>query len=716
MAVAPLYAWARELLTGTQLADKLRAAPDAPLTDSTPAPDPMQPPPHPGRPVELRMREGGSHALPSAHDLDNPAEVGRLLHAFANHELLAIELMALALLRFPEAPAAYRRGLVAALAEEQTHLNLYLSRMDTLGTRFGEHALSPFFWRVMAPMPTPLDFIAHMSLTFEQANLDFAQHYAGSLRRVGDAESADLLDRVYADEIGHVKLGAVWFERWRERGPSLFEAHQRALRAPMTPRRARGIGFARNARQRAGLPAEYIDELACFEASRGRVPSLHLFDPSTELQFSSKSRYTPDANATKLAADLETLPMFIAGRQNMVAVGQQPRIAFQAQLSAAGFELPQWLESAPNTALNGSSVPNEQLEQLCPWGWSPPVRERVKGLLDAVKLSPPPAESDAILHAKTTWFPLRARVVQELGAAWVDEPAALGSVQHGMSCVLNELERLARAGYPVCVLKAPYGTAGRNAQRVRDGVPNAAQHGWIASMLKAQGGALIVEPWLDRVCDLSLQLEVSPAGVPRYDELHRFICDRRGQYLGAVLGPLMRNVPSELARLFNGEGRDPRRLARVSAVVAQHVAAVAHQHGYHGRLGIDAMVFRTGDGSLRLRPMVEVNARPTLGCIVLGVARQLAANARGLWVVLPLSDLGGTNAFDALASASAVLPTLVGDGRLHQGVVATTDPQRAQAVLSVALVGHDPAQVHGALKALSPKFARKIEAAQLELA
>lgn len=45
---------------------------------------------------------------------------GRLPHFFANHELLATEIMALARLRFPDAPAAVRGGVWQTLKDEQS--------------------------------------------------------------------------------------------------------------------------------------------------------------------------------------------------------------------------------------------------------------------------------------------------------------------------------------------------------------------------------------------------------------------------------------------------------------------------------------------------------------------------------------------------------------------------------------------------------------------
>ena len=100
--------FAEEILFATTLEEKLRA-PEA-ITDERPG-TPIVAPATPGRPPGLRFKSSRSRKadVPDTHRLEQQSERGGLLHFFANHELLATELMALVLLRFPEAPAAFRR-------------------------------------------------------------------------------------------------------------------------------------------------------------------------------------------------------------------------------------------------------------------------------------------------------------------------------------------------------------------------------------------------------------------------------------------------------------------------------------------------------------------------------------------------------------------------------------------------------------------------------
>ena len=153
--------FAEQILFATTLEEKLQS-PEV-ITDERPG-SPLLTPDAPGRPAELQFKAQGSGKadFPGVHRLEREEERGRLLHFFANHELLATELMALALLRFPDAPAAFRRGLLQTLKDEQEHTRLYIERMRQCGIHFGELPVSGYFWRSVASMESPMDYVSRL--------------------------------------------------------------------------------------------------------------------------------------------------------------------------------------------------------------------------------------------------------------------------------------------------------------------------------------------------------------------------------------------------------------------------------------------------------------------------------------------------------------------------------------------------------------------------
>ena len=104
-----------------------------------------------------------------------------------------------------------------------------------------------------------MDYVSSLCLTFEQANLDFARHFAQGFATIGDDATAKLLDKIYRDEIGHVAYGLKWFRRWKNPSESDWEAFCRQLKFPLSPQRATGRSIpvaSHIAMQQAGLTSK----------------------------------------------------------------------------------------------------------------------------------------------------------------------------------------------------------------------------------------------------------------------------------------------------------------------------------------------------------------------------------------------------------------------------------------------------------------------------
>ena len=102
-----LQEFAKRVLFGTTIEEKLDY-PREEIVDTAPG-YPIITPRSLSRPKHLSPRDTSQPVNhPRASMLIDERERGRLLHFFANHELIATELMALALLKFPDAPKSFR--------------------------------------------------------------------------------------------------------------------------------------------------------------------------------------------------------------------------------------------------------------------------------------------------------------------------------------------------------------------------------------------------------------------------------------------------------------------------------------------------------------------------------------------------------------------------------------------------------------------------------
>ena len=226
----------------------------------------------PARDPAIVMRDG-SEKLPALSALTSTTARVQCLSRFAHHELMATELFAWALLRFPQAPQALQRGWVAALREEQLHLELYLGRLADHGAALGDEPLSGYFWKLLPGVrgaPDPLRaFLCMQGLTLEQANLDFTMLYRDAFARAGDVATAEVLRRVHSDEIAHVRLAKVWLVRPDDGAVAAavdaasadVDAYVEHVPFPLSAARAKGRRFEVGARRRAGLSEAFIEHV-----------------------------------------------------------------------------------------------------------------------------------------------------------------------------------------------------------------------------------------------------------------------------------------------------------------------------------------------------------------------------------------------------------------------------------------------------------------------
>lgn len=252
----------------------------------------------PSRPPHLEIASKRQRKrLPHIESLRDPEMRVRTLHAFGNHELMALEMMAWALLAFPTAPRGFRMGLVRIILDEQEHTRLYVERVRAMGAEFGDFPLNDHFWRIAPQIKDPLTWVCAMHLTLEQANLDHAPYYERIFRGFDDHEAASLMQRIFADELMHVRFGGHWLRHYTPKGSSAFEHFLSHLPAYCTPTRARGFEFNEEGRRMAGLDDEFIRRMA--EIDRQPAPDL-VEQPTAPSQKPARSPDAPPLPRIKL--------------------------------------------------------------------------------------------------------------------------------------------------------------------------------------------------------------------------------------------------------------------------------------------------------------------------------------------------------------------------------------------------------------------------------
>lgn len=211
----------------------------------------------PVRADRIRMSDERVSFPKNLTDINQKAKA---LHFFANHELLAIEMLAAALLKFQLEETAQKR-ILATIADEQKHFKLYCDRMRDFGCEFGDYPVNDFFWRQLVKVETFESFYALVALSLEQANLDFAQYYKDVFTRMGDHQTANVLDIVLKDEERHVHFGIDHLITKVEKSEELWDYYQQLLPYNFTPARAKGNMFNEQSRINAGFPEHYIEKI-----------------------------------------------------------------------------------------------------------------------------------------------------------------------------------------------------------------------------------------------------------------------------------------------------------------------------------------------------------------------------------------------------------------------------------------------------------------------
>ena len=135
-----------------------------------------------------------------------------LVHAIAHIEFNAINLALDAVYRFQDMPEQYYRDWCRVAAEEALHFSMLSAYLESHGMSYGDLPAHNGLWEMA--VKTDFDVLVRMALVprvLEARGLDVTPTMIKKLKAIGDTELVDILEKIFIDEIGHVKIGSHWF-------------------------------------------------------------------------------------------------------------------------------------------------------------------------------------------------------------------------------------------------------------------------------------------------------------------------------------------------------------------------------------------------------------------------------------------------------------------------------------------------------------------------
>lgn len=279
-----------------------------------------------------------------------------------------------------------------------------------------------------------------------------------------------------------------------------------------------------------------------------------------------------------------------------------------AMLRDAGCSLPAWWAAEGDGVIGVTADEAERLRREFgiiirreglpddigrPWGWS----EYARRIFRRAGLRNLPGDDELSRIRELSHRRTAQKVLQAMGIDDVEECRSVAEVERAV----GGGERMIKSPWS-CSGRGVMSTRGRSREEIR-------RHA--AGIIRRQGSVMI-EPLLQRYVDFAALYEATDEGVV-FVGWSMFNTSDAGAYTGNVVAPQekIREKLSELIAIDEIED--------AAAEISRHLTEIIGED-YRGPLGADMMI--CGEGR-RLRPVIEINMRRTMGRAALDICRKL---------------------------------------------------------------------------------------------
>lgn len=277
---------------------------------------------------------------------------------------------------------------------------------------------------------------------------------------------------------------------------------------------------------------------------------------------------------------LQFLPFLYASKEDGVAVSFIPEDSFWKHLQALNISPPQL------HLIQEEKFPSYQ--SISVWGHSPTI----------LKWS----EKKQLHYEMPSWSVVQ--LVNSKAFSFEACPLPGGMLIHNEEELQKWLKTIKGTG----VLKTCFGTAGTG-HLIFEEIDFSKLRSFAEKEWKEKR-AIIAEPWMKRVLDFSTQWEILKSKEIKKVGVTQCENDSKGRYLQNLVGDPTKLFGPHLEKVEQHQQFVQKVLSKIAAL------------GYFGNVGIDAMIYEKENGSLHLHPIVEINARKTMGFAALAIQQK----------------------------------------------------------------------------------------------
>lgn len=353
--------------------------------------------------------------------------------------------------------------------------------------------------------------------------------------------------------------------------------------------------------------------------------NIYLFNPTCEYATANgNASWQPNRLLTTMEEDLATLPLFFADPQDIVIVKKIPENEYSDSLKSIGIDPPHF--ALLNNITENPGITGKPFGWLLPWGWSPAAHRTLASLKPYCSeefLHSPVSEwreDSRELYSKKFAIELQKKIIPRLNPATMPPPEMTPHICNNtveIDALINKWGKV--------MLKSPWSTSGRGIQPVTK--TPVVQKVWekISGMIKQQG-YVIVEPLLNKQLDLALQFEIRKGKIT-FLGISRFFTDYKGQYQGNFLNGWSDDTDTEIVKFADTVP------SFLTGPIIETISASKMKKLYEGNFGVDTLIFRLDDNSIRINPLLEINLRQNMGQLSIHLEKLIAPGKTGIFKI-----------------------------------------------------------------------------------